>query len=242
MCIIILNKKGLLSKETIKNCWENNSDGAGMMYSINNKLEIFKELKNFNKFYNHYVEVRKEYPKKYIGLHFRIATHGLVNEENLHPYEINENLYVMHNGIITINSNYNNVHLSDTAIFVNDILKKLPEDFLYQDHLVELIRGYIDNSKLLFMDNKGKAWILNSDLGEWTKDNWFSNNTYKFSSYKYYKNYNKYYKHNPTPITSTTDYINDNLYCKICMNELKTDREIINEVCNRCYDMDWSYI
>ncbi len=49
MCIAILNtKQTTLKKQLLRNCWENNGDGAGILYINNdNKLEFFKEMNNF---------------------------------------------------------------------------------------------------------------------------------------------------------------------------------------------------
>ena len=53
MCIIVLNTKEHLSKELMIECWQANNDGAGLMYALDGKLTIFKELKNFNTYYEY---------------------------------------------------------------------------------------------------------------------------------------------------------------------------------------------
>ena len=56
MCIAILNKKeATLKRELLKNCWDNNGDGAGLLYIDNKKqMKTFKELKSFEVFYQEY--------------------------------------------------------------------------------------------------------------------------------------------------------------------------------------------
>ncbi len=86
MCIIVLNTKEHLSKKILKVCWESNNDGAGLMYAIEEKLNIFKELKDFNSFYDYYSTLRSEFKKTIIALHFRIATSGNIDTNNIHPF------------------------------------------------------------------------------------------------------------------------------------------------------------
>lgn len=183
MCIIILNTKGKLPKETLKTCYENNSDGMGLMFSDGKKLQSHKELKNFDSFYEVYAKIRERNPKANIGLHFRIKTHGMVNLENCHPFEVNPKLYFMHNGIIRIESK--NPNLSDTFVFNERILKGLKRNFLNNHSIIELIENYIGYSKLLFMNNKGEYKIINENLGVWKSENWFSNYTYQKEERKY---------------------------------------------------------
>ena len=52
MCIIILNKKGLIDRDILVECNLNNPDGNGLMYSVNDKIHIIKELQNFEVFYD----------------------------------------------------------------------------------------------------------------------------------------------------------------------------------------------
>ena len=43
MCIAIYKPKGnTISKDTLKNCFDNNPDGSGFMYAQNDKLVVKK--------------------------------------------------------------------------------------------------------------------------------------------------------------------------------------------------------
>jgi predicted glutamine amidotransferase len=128
MCIIVLNTKENLSKELMQECWQANNDGAGLMYALDGKLTIFKELKNFNTYYEYYNTLRKEFKKIKIGLHFRIATSGKIDSNNIHPFKINEKLSFMHNGIIDIPLQ-KKTKISDTIAFNQKILKQLPNNY-----------------------------------------------------------------------------------------------------------------
>ncbi|MBK8943676.1 MAG: hypothetical protein IPM32_00255 [Ignavibacteriae bacterium] len=222
MCIIILNTKEHLTKELLNECWQTNSDGAGMMYAIDGKINIFKELKNFNTFYEYYSTLRKEFKKTKIALHFRIATSGNIDIYNIHPFNVNENLAFMHNGIINILLQKKS-KISDTIAFNQKILKQLPQNFLNNHALVELISRYVERSKLLFMNNHGKYWIINEHLGHWDKKgNWYSN--YSYCELPFLKQLN---------ITWTHDLL-DYEFCQYCGIELLEEREVVNETCYGC--------
>ncbi|MBK7105908.1 MAG: class II glutamine amidotransferase [Ignavibacteriae bacterium] len=222
MCIIILNTKEHLTKELLNECWQTNSDGAGIMYAIDGKINIFKELKNFNTFYEYYSTLRKEFKKTKIALHFRIATSGNIDLYNIHPFYVNENLAFMHNGIINILLQKKS-KISDTIAFNQKILKQLPQNFLNNHALVELISRYAERSKLLFMNNHGKYWIINEHLGHWDKKgNWYSN--YSYCELPFLKQQN---------ITWTHDLL-DYEFCQYCGIELLEEREVVNETCYGC--------
>jgi predicted glutamine amidotransferase len=223
MCIIILNTKEHLSKELIEECWQANNDGAGLMYGLNGKLTIFKELKNFNTYYEYYSTLRKEFKKIKIGLHFRLITSGKIDTYNIHPFKINDKLAFMHNGIIDIPLQKDS-RISDTIAFNQKILKQLPSNFLNNRAITNLISRYIGRSKLLFMNNCGRHWIINEDLGHWDKNgNWFSNFSYCESSFI-----------NEQSNIFWTDEIDDYEICQFCGIELLEDRELEYETCFYC--------
>ena len=168
MCIIVLNTKEHLSKKLLKVCWESNNNGAGLMYAIEEKLNIFKELKDFNTFYDYYSTLRSEFKKTIIALHFRIATSGNIDINNTHPFIINYKLAFMHNGIIDIPLQKES-KICDTIAFNEKILKQLPSNFLDNPAILDLISRYAQRSRLLFMNNQGKYWIINENLGHWDK-------------------------------------------------------------------------
>ena len=222
MCIIVLNKREHLAEELLKECWLSNNDGAGLMYSINGELNIFKELKNFKTLYDYYSTLRNEFKKTAIALHFRIATSGKVDSNNIHPFKINEKLAFMHNGMIDIPLQRKS-KVNDTIAFNQKILKQLPHNFLNNVAMRELISRYVERSKLLFMNYLGKYWILNEHLGHWDKKgNWFSNYSYCQTSFLNERN-------------SLLKYdIGDYEYCQYCGIELLEDIEMVNETCYGC--------
>lgn len=173
MCIAILNNRNKLKKEYLNNCWENNPEGAGLLYNNKGKLTVFKSY-NKKEFIKKYSKVREEINGK-IVLHFRIATSGYEPYVNLHPFLVNESLGFVHNGII---SGLGDNQYSDT-FYLNETLKKFNHKFLECEATEELICGRINSSKLIFLDNQENHKIINEHLGVWDDGDWFSNESYK---------------------------------------------------------------
>lgn len=174
MCLIIVNRKEVLSREIFKNAFELNRDGMGLMFAQDNKIEIVKELKNINRFYNMYKEARLLFKSATICIHFRTATSGRNDLKNQHPFFINKNLAFMHNGVIAQLSS-SRLAECDTFLFNELYLKKLPATFLENEGYIEKIKNFIGYSKLVFLNSSGKVNFVNENLGAWDeKENWFS--------------------------------------------------------------------
>lgn len=180
MCIAIYQPADTedLSKETLKTCWKNNQDSMGFMYAENGHIETYRTLKRFSKFVKQYRRVREKGVD--MVLHFRIGTHGDDTIDNCHPFKVNKHLYFVHNGIIDATTPGPKDSRSDTRIFNDRILKKLPNNWLEKECFVELVAEYIGYSKLVFMDSEGDVSLINPELGEWDKQGiWYSNDSYK---------------------------------------------------------------
>ena len=186
MCIAILNNGKSISKSKLKTCWDNNDDGAGMLYIQDGVLvaekfpnEGLQNDDNFAKFYERYNAVKSsESGDLPMLVHFRIATHG-TTPEYLHPFFVSDTLGLIHNGII---HGFGSAEFSDTAEFTN-LLSKLPGvtscDILDNPFVNDAIHMYLETSnKLVFLDNTGEYRIFNEQMGEWIGDNWFSNDSH----------------------------------------------------------------
>jgi hypothetical protein len=198
MCIAIYKPAGkVLSQETLKECYDNNPDGAGFMYAEDKKLHIQKGFFSYDSFYKAY----KEHENKQAVLHFRIKTHGKIDTTNCHPFAVNNSLAFVHNGVI---SGFGDADHSDTIGFNHGVLQPLVNKWgnlaLFQDPIVNLIESRISYSKLIFLDRHGNHNIFNESKGVWDDGVWYSN-----TSYKPYV----------APVTTwknTTDWINDYKY------------------------------
>lgn len=179
MCIAILNTKGVtLKRELLNNCWKNNGDGAGLLYAKDGQMQVFKEMTSFDNFYDEYMRVRKEISKQNIVLHFRISTHGKVNETNCHPFLVHDYLGFVHNGMI-----YDvptSPDFSDTYMFNETILKNFKPNFEYSEVMLDVLETYIGaGSKLVFLNSDDDYAIVNEKAGHWNMGCWFSNSSYK---------------------------------------------------------------
>ena len=186
MCICILNTKkgGMLPDNSIKNSWDNNDMGGGLLWNKNGRLNVFK-TKTYSEFLSMYKSIRNDKDVQNIVLHFRIATSGYDGMHNIHPFLVNSELGFVHNGVI---SGLGDKDYSDTYYF-NEMLKNLHGNFLKNSTIIEFIENYIGYSKLVFLDKNGRYNIINEHYGHWSGNNWYSNDSYKqVNNYVYYGN------------------------------------------------------
>ena len=181
MCIIIYKPEDKrLEKDTIVDSFYNNSDGAGFI-AWNSKDNTLVMKKGFFSAYS-FIEEFEPYKDWRSLLHFRIATHGLKNKENCHPFMVNENLGFVHNGIIKID--IRDSRFSDTWYFnyyLQSVLRKDPEiwDRERFESILKEHKDALSWSKVAFIDNYGSVVIHNQERGIWDGGCWFSNGTYK---------------------------------------------------------------
>lgn len=191
MCVILVKERGieLPTKGVLESCWKRNPDGAGFMFNDSNKVVIMKGFMTFEEFYLRLQTANEFYHLKEKGvvIHFRIATSGLKDKGNCHPYPIsNDNLDlrksfiltelgIAHNGIIR-NYNGKDKVLNDTQLFIkNDLfeLNSLDKEFYKNVIFQSMIERLIDGSRLVFLNQKGEI----IKLGDWFQDGnyYFSN-------------------------------------------------------------------
>ena len=99
MCIICyVPQERTLSEDAFENCWDNNPDGGGMMWSEDGCIKTYKSL-SVDNFKDKYYKKSKENASD-IVLHFRIGTHGSNTIRNCHPFKISDRYAFCHNGIL----------------------------------------------------------------------------------------------------------------------------------------------
>jgi glutamine amidotransferase len=179
MCIAILNVTGILPKESIINSWENNYHGAGFAYSDGTRIVIHKEDKDKDAFYKAYAKHRKKNVDAKFLIHFRISTHGTITKDNLHPFLINKDVALIHNGMVDFFDHKASDKRSDTRYLCEEFLAKMPKGW----HLSEGVHKFISEvggySKFVLLDIDNNHAIINEQSGHWFEDNWYSNNSYK---------------------------------------------------------------
>lgn len=199
MCIIAYKPLNVAFPEEyiLHNCFDNNDDGAGFMYTFNGEVHIHKGYETFEKFMAALNKARAITGDKvpYV-MHFRIATQGY-ERTMTHPFPLSskmENLKrlhykcsigVAHNGILDITSDGAKTY-SDTMKFITDYLSNIIQSYDWHKNkrTKKLIEYLIDGSRLAILDAHshcelmGKGW--ESDKGVY-----YSNHTWAYKRYAY---------------------------------------------------------
>jgi hypothetical protein len=192
MCLLITQKttSARLSDEWLEDFYDYNSDGVGVMYANNGNLVIEKVLpKNahqFIAFYREHIEGRE------CAFHLRMRTHGDIDLNNCHPYEVlNQDehgldLWLMHNGVLST-GNQKDATKSDTWHYIRDYLRPMLEDnpdYAFTKSFADIVGSHIGASnKFVLMDNEGRMTVVNQGSGVFWAGLWLSN-TYAWSASK----------------------------------------------------------
>lgn len=189
MCIAIVQRSNVpINKERLKICWERNSDGGGIAWRTqDNVLKIYKSLSQ-RKFFRKYNILMQSNDVQYpIFVHMRIKTSGPIDLDNCHPFWVNEDMVMMHNGVIR--KVISTKEKSDTRVFVEEVLTPLAADFpkfVENEAIQELIDDYIGFSRVITLESDGTCHIFNESTGhDETDGNWYSNKTYELTTSRY---------------------------------------------------------
>lgn len=198
MCLILTHHADtVLDEEWIHNFWYHNADGIGVMFrdETEHGVPFVGVIKTIAKDEH---EAWEFYEKNIKGrecvVHFRMATHGDTNEDQVHPYIVAEDmdghvsLAIMHNGVLSCGNAYDKTK-SDTWHFNRWYLKPLlnPEDgghpdMLMKSEFIDMLGTYIgDNNRFVFMDSDGETYIVNEHEGVKWRGMWLAN-TYAWDS------------------------------------------------------------
>jgi len=220
MCIISIKKPNVKmpGNKIIRRMFSANPDGAGFMIhrSGDDKISLHKGYMDVKSFLSAIksADIRE---KDTAVLHFRIATSGLINDKNCHPFVVSESLNIIqapqittsrmcmaHNGQIT---ELDGVHkkLNDTTLFIRDyVADPIIYDNLYDNIVLqELIAEYVNGSRLSFLHPKNGLLLM----GTWHEHDGV---LYSNTGYKKPKQQNISWK------SYNTDYLNDFAYCESC--------------------------
>lgn len=135
MCVIVYKPKNIaISLKTINLMWDSNPDGAGIaVVDAKDGTHVYKGYRDAESLH---ADVRTLQAHNVV-LHFRWATHGLINTENCHPFVLSKDIaesnmeafttnkpVLFHNGVI---SGYGDELISDTADFTTSVLSRLTD-------------------------------------------------------------------------------------------------------------------
>lgn len=188
MCIIVYKPQGVAIPSTLKNCWQNNPDGAGYCYPSGKKNVPIRIKKGFMEWEAFESSIASVHNPEDVDMlfHFRIATHGGVNKAFCHPFplsnsltkltspRINTQMAICHNGII---SEFGNTKVSDTAEYIQKVLTPLfkATNMIQSDETDTIIENTISCSRFAIMTEDGVNLI-----GNWQEHDgcWYSNGNY----------------------------------------------------------------
>ena len=238
MCIAIVKPKNadFPTMKQLENCFNSNYHGAGFMYSDGENLVIKKGFMTFEDFKTAYLKenISKD---KLVFFHFRIATHGLRDGGNTHPFPIVKDASIMrqeelkfkgfgmiHNGVFSYRDyefkNYgSSEYISDTMLFGMKIAEKLSFKYKTANTEEEAVACYLkskDKTLIDVIENEigyNKVAIMNEKeeyvkFGNWIEDNGVF---YSNDDYNYSGNYYGCGYYN--------DYSNYGLECCCCCQE-----------------------
>jgi len=203
MCVIVAKNKGynLPKKSILQNCYINNPDGAGIMYTKNNKVVIDKGYMSFTSLWKRLQKLKTEIDiiNTPVVLHFRIGTSGAYDKSNTHPFELtnqdnkllklknNVNIGIAHNGVISSYEDSTSNTLNDTQLFIKKFLYPiymLNNNFYKNKEIQEIIKT-VTSSKFAFLTSQNELILI----GDFIKENgiYYSNSSYEESRKIYTK-------------------------------------------------------
>ena len=168
MCVIVHQPKGAhIDKETCRKLWKANPDGGGFAFiNDDGQVDITKAM-DFKSFWSEFEQARSANVGKEFMLHMRIATHGSVKIENVHPFVVDEHTVMAHNGIIHGVPDYKDDDRTDTEVFISEVLPELPDGWQDMWYMSQMVEEWIGWSKLMFITT---SLTLDQDiyrLGDW---------------------------------------------------------------------------
>jgi len=176
MCLALyIPSHGTVDIVRLKEAYLANPDGCGMMWASDNILQTGKGICSFDLFFAQFEMNRMLWPESSFVIHLRSASSSVIGNEYCHPFYVNENLAFVHNGNFVEFQGDNKY--SDTQRFNEEVLKKLPNEFLHIPEIRRSLEQYCieSMSKMIFMDNIGQVIFINEQAGYWEGGIWYSN-------------------------------------------------------------------
>ena len=186
MCLLVHQPSSTsFSNDFLADVYSSNRDGIGVMYALGGRLEVVKALpKNadeFIEFYRQHIQGRESI------WHARMQTHGDIDLENCHPYQVTARVALAHNGILATGNAWDAAR-SDTWHFIRNVVRPavasdeaIVLDPVWQSFVGDLIGG---SNKFGMMTADGQAVIINRKAGVTFQGAWLSN-TYAWSAHKF---------------------------------------------------------
>ena len=189
MCLLIQQTAETnFTEEHLADFYQRNRDGIGVMWAENGYLHYDKIIPaNVTEAVDFYNRVARG---KACCVHYRMRTHGDVDHENTHPYEVfgfetphEMPMMLMHNGILHT-GNGKDATKSDTWHYIRDYLHKLlgkDPALAFTPEFKDVIGRHIGSNRFAIMNHMGEVAIINKNQGVTFLGAWLSN-TYAWDS------------------------------------------------------------
>jgi hypothetical protein len=159
----------------MKNCFDNNYDGAGLAWVGENGLTVRKG-------YFYWQDLWKDM-RDLVGcpvlLHCRLATHGSVKAENCHPFLLGNGVAAAHNGILRVAPL--EPDMTDSESFALKFVEPWSQKELRDPRVLAALEAIVLPGSIAMLDASGEFLFLNKRLGVEHKGVWFSNRGFMFS-------------------------------------------------------------
>ena len=160
-----------------------NPDGFGFAIMTDEGI-ISERTMSAKKSIKRFLELRAQYPSAYAMWHCRIATHGVKNEGNCHPFQVGGSTmtYLAHNGVLSLPMEADD-RRSDTRVFAEEVLPAMGGVAALDDPRVfHILEKWALGSKIVVMTvdpaAKFNLYILNEKSGSWDDHGVWWSNTY----------------------------------------------------------------
>lgn len=182
MCIgVVIPANMVISEKIIRLCMSRNPNGNGVAF-INKKGVVeaeksadFSEAGKVSFIKRYYEIARQKHTAKHpMLLHFRVATQGVINKNNCHPFNVKGGMLI-HNGTLFTTSDGKFAEKSDTGAFAERYGGKLSYDFVNANK--EGLQEALGYNKLAFLYDGGHTVLINQRLWDKSKDGVLFSNT-----------------------------------------------------------------
>jgi hypothetical protein len=177
MCLLVSQPAGAdFTDAFLLDVYAKNEDGLGIMYAEGGSLHVRKSLpasgKDFIEFY------REHGSKRNCIWHARMKTHGDIDIENCHPYQVTADIWMAHNGILSTGNDADRAK-SDTWHFIKNVLGPAltaDPDLLLDLQWIDFMGHVIGSSnKFGLLRADGVTCIINRRSGVEFSNSWLSN-------------------------------------------------------------------
>ncbi len=166
-------------------------------------------------------------------IHFRYATHGAVGLANCHPFKVNSDCYMVHNGILKVpivDQRY-----SDSWHFARHFARPYLQTHGYANLVADAEHFIGRGNKLAFLHSNGVILIANEAAGTWRGGLWYSND-YSFPreadaiDWSYWKDW----KPSETALDASREAWEDDDMPPVSLNDLESIVCERDEECEYC--------